>query len=124
VKKLFFEVTRGRRNTLIRVVALLLLAGLAGCDAAQPAGTPLRKYRSGSEGNWLVVQRGHDGASARCWKLEDIEVNRSYQVDGMSWRTSTGALVDLGGWCDRAQVIGNDWNAAATVLGVSLDSCR
>lgn len=106
------------KNIGIWVFVAFLSTGCAGtmrkCDMA---------CSSEMGANWLVVQRDNAGKTVRCWKLYDVSIGDSAEVDGIYWQAVDGSIVHITGWFDRVQVE-SSWDKAAALLDVDLTTCK
>lgn len=80
-------------------------------------------YASSTGADWLVVTYKMDGTPFRCWRLKNVSLTDE-QGGGIYWEGRDGNLVHLGGWYNRVQVNGTNWESAAGHMGVELDSCE
>lgn len=75
-------------------------------------------------GDWIVVQYRFDGVPFNCWKLRDTSISNESYSDGIYWKDSGSPhLVHISGWYNRVQVIGGQYETAATLIGVDLTQC-
>lgn len=75
--------------------------------------------------DWVVVQYKMDGEPINCWNLTNAAISNEQGTDGIYWQDpSTGNLVHISGWYNRVQVVKNNHEAAAIVLGVELSRCK
>lgn len=103
---------------LALVVAVMFLTGCASFNKG------CASFKAGSFGSdWVVVQYRADGTAFHCWKLRGASVTGS-QGGNIDWQDPrNGHLVHITGWENRVQVIGGDYDTAASLLGVEAVKC-
>lgn len=95
------------KTSIASLLLVTLITGLAGC------------FRNP---DWVVVQVDVSGHRS-CWQLRATWVYADGET-GIMWRDrATGGLVHVSYWNNRAQVIDDNWPAAAAILGVDLGTC-
>jgi hypothetical protein len=52
-----------------------------------------------------------------------VSVENEKESDGVYWLARDGHLVHIGGWYNRVQVEGGQWESAAELVGVNLVAC-
>lgn len=101
------------------LIAFFLLAGCAGT---------MRDCSSCTAENfgadWIVVQYAASGQINNCWSLRNVGITNEPSSDGIFWRSPAGHLVHIGGWYARVQVVNNDFEGAAKLLGVEYSHCK
>lgn len=83
------------------------------------------QFNAGSFGSdWIVVQYAADGRPFHCWKLKNVSLEAE-AGGGIDWQEQgrDAHLVHLTGWENRVQVVKNDFEGAAKLLGVDAKLC-
>jgi hypothetical protein len=103
------------RSNAIRLGMLLALTGCAGmtreCNGC---------WTEATGANWLVTQLEMNGEIRNCWQLKGLALANEPHSDGIWW-VADGQQIHISGWYNFVQV--QDWNVAASTLGVNLTQC-
>ena len=71
--------------------------------------------------DWIVVQYDMNCQPKMAWLLRGTGITNEGYSDGIYWYDPAGHLIHISGWYNRIQVKGEQFEAAAKLLGVDVN---